>query len=253
MIASQRRAKILDIVNEKEIVNTKDLAELLGVTEMTIRRDCAQLEEQGKLIRVHGGIKKIKQQAILTTRDEKHMKDRKENLEQKDAICKKAASYVKDGDCIFLDGGTSIAPIVKYLKVKQLKIVTHSILIANEFYDTNSELIIIGGNYIPEYSMSVGTTAIQQLERFNFEVAFIGCIGFDLESQIVYSADVDSMLVKEKAIQNATRNYLLVDSAKLGVKGFYSLQDRNAFDAIFCDYTEEIEDVILPENFIIVK
>lgn len=63
MIASQRFETIVQLVNEREIVNSKELAKLLEVTETTIRRDCEELERQGMLIRVHGGAKRVNRKA----------------------------------------------------------------------------------------------------------------------------------------------------------------------------------------------
>ena len=141
MIASQRFEKIIEMVNKRGIVNVKELAETLGVTQTTIRRDAEELERQGKIIKVHGGVKSVDQKAIMSNLDEKEMKERVENYEKKDEVCKKAASFIKKGDCIFLDGGTTIAPIVKYLKDKSVKIVTNSMLVANAFHDNSSCLL----------------------------------------------------------------------------------------------------------------
>lgn len=123
MIASERVQRIVEITNEKGFVSTKELSQILNVTEMTIRRDCEDLENQGLLIKVHGGTKSINQNLILSPQDEKKMSERKDihNVE-KEKICQKAASFVKDGDCVFLDGGTSLVPMIKYLKGKKLKL-----------------------------------------------------------------------------------------------------------------------------------
>lgn len=253
MIASQRFEKIVEMVNEKEIVNTRELAQLLGVTETTIRRDCEELEQQGKLIRVHGGAKSVNQKTILSNLDEKEMKERTECYNEKDLVCKKAASFVKDGDCIFLDGGTTIVPMVKYLKGKNVKIVTHSLLIADAFHDIGSELFIIGGKYIPEYNMSVGPITIGNLAHFNFDYAFLGCAGFDLNRQMIYTAEMETMLIKEKVMELAVKNYLLIDSSKLSIRGFCSFAASSRFDAVICNASENMNQDELPDNFIIVE
>ena len=129
MIASERFLRIVNTVNERGFISTKELSENLDVTETTIRRDCEELEKQGLLIRVHGGAKSIEQKTILSNKDEKQMSERITNNKEKDLVCKKAASFIRDGDCIFLDGGTSIVPMLKYIKGKNVKIVTHSTLI----------------------------------------------------------------------------------------------------------------------------
>lgn len=253
MIASERFEKIVQLVNEQGIVGTRELAQLLAVTETTIRRDTEELERQGKLIRVHGGAKRIGQRQILSSRDEKSMADRVENEAAKDLVCQKAASFVNSGDCIFLDGGTSIAPMVRYLAGKNVKIVTHSLLVAGAFKDRDSELFTLGGKVIPEYSMTVGAVALDNLAHFNFDYAFLGCAGVDLERQMVYTAEMETMAIKQKAMELAVKNYLLVDASKLQVRGFYSFSPTAAFDALICNDDSSIDREILPDNAILLE
>lgn len=253
MLASQRFEKIVELVNERGIVNTKELSQILNVTETTIRRDTEELEKQGKIIRVHGGAKSINQKSIISNRDEKDMKERTENYDKKDKVCQKAASFVKNGDCIFLDGGTTIAPIVKYLKGKNVKIVTNSILVAKAFDDSESELFIIGGKYIEKYDMSVGPVALNALSNFNFDFAFLGCAGMDLERQLVYTTEMETMLIKEKAMKLAEKKYLLIDDSKLSIKAFYTFVNSSNFDAVICNDSENFKEKELPDNFILVE
>ena len=253
MLASERFARIVEITNEKDFVSTRELSQKLNVTETTIRRDCEELEQQGLLIRVHGGAKSIKQSVILSNKDEKIMSERTNiHQDEKEMVCKKAASFIRDGDCIFLDGGTSIVPILKYIKGKKLKIVTHSTLIANKFDDNESELFVIGGKYIPEYNMSVGPITLEDLEKFNFDYAFLSCAGIDLERQLVYTAEMDTMAVKQKAMNLAVKRYMLIDSSKFFVKGFCSFISSHDFDAIICNRDQSIHEDDLPNNYILV-
>ena len=251
MIASQRYEKIVEMVNEKGIVHTKELANLLKVTETTIRRDCEKLENEGLLIRVHGGAKSIDHKTILSKQDEKAMEERTECLDEKEIVAQKAASFVKEGDCIFLDGGTSIVPMMKYLKGKKIKIVTHSLLAAEAFRDETSELFVIGGKYIPEYGMSVGPITLNSIEKFNFDYAFISCAGVDLERGMIYTAEMDTMAVKEKAMNLSVKKFLLMDSSKLYVKGFYSFLSSGDFDAVICNQDNSINYEDIPDNFIL--
>ena len=238
MIASERYETILNLIQEQGIVKVKDLAKLMQVTETTIRRDCEELEHQGKLIRVHGGAKGINQNKIVSNRDEKNVRDRTEFSESKELVCKKAASFVKEGDCIFLDGITTVVPMVKYLKDKNMT--------------CKAELFYLGGKYIPEYNMSAGPVTIGNLSRFNFDYAFLGCAGVDLEKGMSYTTETETMMVKEKAMEQSMNNYLLIDSSKLSVKGFYNFSKLSNFDAIICNEFEGMENVELPDNFIIV-
>lgn len=255
MIASERFEKIVQIVDENGIANTRDLARMMDVTETTIRRDCEELEKQGKLLRVHGGAKRVNHKSITSNRDEKDVRERTEHYEEKCKVCEKAASFIQDGDCIFLDGGTSVVPILQYLKEKSVKIVTHSLLVAEAFRDLelDAELFLIGGHYVKEYNMSVGPVALGDLSRFNFDHAFLGCAGLDIEKQLVYTTEVETMMIKEKAMEQSVKNYLLIDSSKLSVRGFYSFVESTAFDAVICNQSEELESAEIPENVIIVE
>ncbi len=252
MLASERFEKIIQMVNEKGIVNTKELAKILKVTETTIRRDTEALEKEGKLIRVHGGAKSINQNKIISDKDEKNMKDRTENYKNKDIVCKKAASFIKDGDCIFLDGGTTITPILQYLKEKKVKIVTNSMLVVNKFNDSESELFIVGGKYIKEYEMSVGSIAISNLSNFNFDYAFLGCTGLDLERQVVYATEMETTIIKQKAMELSVKKYLLLDDSKLSIKAFHTFIETSKFDAIICNNAEHLNYEELPNNFLLV-
>ena len=251
MIQSERYNCIVNIVNKKGFVSTKELSLSLNVTETTIRRDCEELESQGLLIRVHGGAKSINQKNILSTNDELDMKDRLEHSEEKDLVCKKAASFVRDGDCVFLDGGTSIVPMLKYLKDKKIKIVTHSHLLIEQFSDMEAELFVIGGKYIPKYSMSVGPITLSDLECFNFDVSFYSCAGIDINRKLVYTAEIDTMAVKQKAMSLSVKNYLLIDSSKVSVKGFCSFIKSDDFDAVICNNDPLFGEEELPHNYIL--
>ena len=255
MLASERFSKIVQMTNERGFISTKELANTLNVTETTIRRDCEELEGQGLLIRVHGGAKSIKQNEILSNKDEKKMSERTDiHYAEKDLVCQKAASFIRDGDCIFLDGGTSIVPILKYIKDKKIKVVTHSTLIANAFEEnSNIELFIIGGKYIPEYNMSVGPITLSDLEKFNFDYAFLSCAGINLQRQLIYTAEMDTMAVKQKAMNLSVKKYMLIDSSKMFVKGFCSFISINDFDAIICNNDDCINKEDLSNNFILVE
>lgn len=250
MIQSQRFAKIEELVNERGIVNTREMAALLNVTETTIRRDYEELERIGKLERVHGGAKCLKKM-VVTTRDEKEMKERTEWAAEKDAVCRRAVSFVEDGACVFLDGGSSVAPMIKYLKDKKVKIVTNSLLAANSFQTGEAEMFIIGGSYIPKYNMSIGPLAISEISRFNFDYAFISCIGADINRGLIYTAEVETMAVKEAAMKLADKSILLLDSSKLFIKGFCSLISLNSFDFVICNNDSRINRADLPENFLL--
>ena len=118
MIASERARYILNRLKEKEVVTLKEIADELGVSIATVRRDFEKLDEKGLAVKVRSGATRASlpgpSVAPMVTSEKS-----KEHIEAKISIASKAASLVKDGDCIFLDGGTTIAPMIDFIQDKK--------------------------------------------------------------------------------------------------------------------------------------
>ncbi|WP_289184029.1 DeoR/GlpR family DNA-binding transcription regulator [uncultured Dubosiella sp.] len=252
MAANERLEKIVKRVEREGFLSTRELAETMNVTETTIRRDSEELERQGKVIKVHGGIKSLPQNVILSSRDEKTMRERLGPAPDKEAAAEKAASYIREGDCVFLDGGTSLVPVFERIKDRKVKIVTHSQLLARLATSCEAELTLLGGKYIPDYEMSVGPITLENLGLFRFDYAIIGCAGIDLETHAVYTAELETAAVKKAAMAFSVRKILLADEAKLHVKGFCSVLDTDMFDAIVLGVKEKPDPEQLPLNAVVV-
>ena len=253
MLASERLMYIKQQLDRRKVLNLRDITSELNVSESTIRRDFEELEKQGVLKRVHGGVIKAKMESILSdtmelTMDEKAIL----NMETKKKICYEASKLVKDGNCVFVDGVTSLMYMLDYLCDKNVKIVTHSVLNVHNILNSKAEIIVIGGKYIPNYKINVGPISIETMEKFNFDYSFIGCTGIDLSERTVFTADMETAAIKQIAIKNALSSYLLIDSSKLDVRGFYKFSDLNSFDAVFTDEypddAEKIENVVVCKN-----
>lgn len=253
MLASERLIYIKQQLETKKVLNLRDISNELGISESTVRRDFEELERQGVLHRVHGGVIKTKIESILSDTVELTMNEKAVmNSDVKRKVCYEAAQLVKDGDCVFIDGGTSLMYMFDYLCDKEIKIVTHSVLrVPNINSSIKAEIIVVGGKYIPSYKMNVGPIAVETMEKFSFDYAFIGCTGVDLSEKIAFTADMDTANIKQIAIRNSLSKYLLIDVTKLNVRGFYKFHSLNSFDAVFTDsYPEEVEKI---ENVIICK
>ncbi len=100
MIKKERLIKILEKVNEKGIVNIKDIVTDLGVSDMTVRRDLAELENEGKLIRIHGGAQSL--ETPMTTIERSNTEKQTLQTAEKEEIAILAKDTVEDGDTIFI-------------------------------------------------------------------------------------------------------------------------------------------------------
>lgn len=246
MIASERRRYILEALSAKGVISLKDTAKQLGVAEITARRDFEKLEGEGKLKRVQGGA------AFLDDPDgaELTMSGKlPKNMREKEAVALIAASLVSDGDSVFIDGGTTMLPLAMLLVKKDIRIVTHNMLIFEKIRKATARIILIGGEYFPHYSMNLGPIAQEMLKQFYFDKAFFGCSGVDVAQKMVYTTEPESMHMKRIAMQNSKQNHLLIDSSKFEKRGFLKLSDTDDFTSIFTDKYEGTDEAL--ENLIV--
>ena len=118
MITAERHHIIMDLLSRTGVVELQSLVQRTKSSESTIRRDLALLEEQGLLKRIHGG-------ATLPSSkiDEPNMHDKSsKNIQEKRLIAEAAASLIRDGDCIYLDAGTTVSEMIPFLSNKKLSL-----------------------------------------------------------------------------------------------------------------------------------
>ena len=235
MLSSERKVYILKELEKNGTLTLKEVCEDLKTSESTIRRDFEELETQNKLKRVFGGAVKINFDSVLSEERELSM-DKKASISvaAKKKLAKKCSEFIEDGECIFIDGGTTFMYLLPYLEGKHVRVVTHSDFIRLNKAST-IELIVVGGHYLPSYQMNVGMIALDTLSRFNFDRAFIGCAALGTGEREAYTADMDSAQVKVSAMEKAIHTYLVADESKLDRKGFYSFAKLEDFDYVIMD------------------
>lgn len=233
---TDRRTKIVEIVQESGSKTVTELTELFDVSEMTIRRDLRDLDREGLLRRVHGGAVSSLGRSYeppynirLTTNDEKKV-----------AIGRKAAELVFDGDSIALDVGTTTLEIARALHGKRnLTIITASLPIANEVVsglslDTDARLILTGGIVRSAELSMTGHIAARTYSDFHVDKAFIGIGGLSLDDGLT-EYNLDDALVKQPLIQNAQQRIVVADSSKLGRTTFTSIAPLSMVDTLITD------------------
>ena len=213
MLNIQRYSLILDLIKKRKNIRLNEIIEELKVSEATARRDLNFLEEKGKIRRVHGG-------AVL-------VEDREENIdykklvfsEEKDRIGKKAASYVKNGDTIFLYAGSTTECVIKYLSGKEdVKVVTNGFTHIEELTKRGIETYLLGGKVKVKTGAVIGSTALFSLKNYNFDVVFIGANGINFDG---YSTpDPEEVLVKSEAVKRGRKVFFLCDHSKFNERSF---------------------------------
>jgi DeoR/GlpR family transcriptional regulator of sugar metabolism len=233
---SERRRKIIEIVQESGSRSVTDLVDQFGVSEMTIRRDLRDLDREGLLRRVHGGaISNLGRsyEPPFTVRSTRHD-------EKKRAIGRRAAELVQDGDSLALDVGTTTIEIARALQGKRnLTIITASLPIANEIVSnlslTSDVRLILTGGIVRSGELSmIGDVAARSYHDFHVDKAFIGVGGISFEDGLT-EYNVEDAMVKKHLLPNAQQRIVVADSSKFGRTTFTSIAPLDMIHTIITD------------------
>jgi len=220
MLTPERHQIILNVLNEKQTVKIQELVEATSSSESTIRRDLSQLEDEHLLRRVHGGASILHQASEEPSIVEKSTK----NLQGKQQIAKYAASLVREGDCIFLDAGTTTLEMIPYLKDKSITIVTNGLNHLQALSEHHITTYVTGGYIKHKTGALIGNAAQLSLEGYYFDLAFIGTNGVDLASGYT-TPDPEEAGLKRTALQQAQNAYILADGSKFNEITFTKIAD----------------------------
>ena len=239
MLAEARRNVIATTVKRERVVRVADLAESLGVSLMTVRRDIDTLHDAGELEKIHGGAKARSESSLYEPGFE--LKSTQAGPE-KEAIARAALPLVHDGMAVGLSAGTTTWTLAKHLlPLKQLTIVTNSVRTASVFYDSGSThtVLLTGGERTPSDAL-VGPMAIQSMRHLHLDLLFMGVHGVDPHAGFttpnMLEAEMDRALIAA-----SRRVVVLADHSKWGTMGISSI-------ASFEQVEEMISDVGLPAD-----
>ncbi len=178
----QRRHGILEQLASQGQVQVDELARTFDTSEVTIRKDLAQLEKSGLLLRRYGGA--VQLPAELTQPAAASAESRQEVSFRKQSIALTAASCIRDHNRIIIDFGTTTAALIPQLQNKRgLVVMTNSLNVAAAIRELDNEptLLMSGGTWDPHSESFQGQVAEQVIASYDFDQLFIGCDGIDLE------------------------------------------------------------------------
>lgn len=218
MIAGERRQRIVDILQTEGTVSTKKLSDMLGVSQMTVRRDLEYLEGRSTIKRHFGGASK-------NSVDERAITDFSLRLQsevtEKRQIARRALSLIREGDVVFLDHGTSCAYLAEELAhFSNIKVLTHSLPIVNALSETPIQVICIGGTLHRPNECFIGPLAEEILTRFHAPKAFLTTQGIDLH-QGLSNGDLFESHMKLLISDRADEVVVLADHTKFSTRGLY--------------------------------
>lgn len=207
----QRRHAILALLNEQGEVVVDALAQHFATSEVTIRKDLAELERNGLLLRRYGGAVPMPQELIS------------EPVQPvspgKQAIARAAVGLIREHARIIIDSGSTTAAMISQLGHKPgLVVMTNSLNVANALRDIEHEpmLLMTGGTWDPHSESFQGQVAEQVLRSYDFDQLFIGADGIDLERG---TTTFNELLGLSRVMAEVAREVVvMVESDKVGRK-----------------------------------
>ncbi len=240
MLPLERKLEILKRTDKEGKVQIEQLVEELNVSGMTIRRDLAQLEKEGKVIRTHGGAVAVNPLIPETPYQNKSMT----RVNQKHLIAKYAASLIPEGAQILLDSGTTTLEIAKVIKNRDdLTIVTNDLKIAAELIESPSEIICTGGTLQRGIGSFVGPHAQDLLNQIRVDLLFMGTHAINLEKGLT-APTMEKALIKRLMADAATTTWVVADSQKFNKSSFSQVCSLEKIEGIITDAELTPEDTV---------
>jgi len=231
---SQRHQKILELIESKGKVSTVELTELLHTSRETVRRDLNFLSDKGLLIKTHGGAISMEHKAAFGFFTPLNNR-RNAYQQEKQALCRHAASLVEEYDTIYLDNSTTVEHLIDYIpKYYKLTFVTNSVLLLTRFsmlHNQNWKVISLGGMLSYETCSVNRFIAMNSLRLFEPNKAFLSCHGIG-EDFFVTDTEIDDVEIKKYIVSSCKETVLLADYSKIPRPGVIKIADASAFHTI---------------------
>lgn len=228
----ERRKYIIDHIVKAGFVKVSELADTLGVTQTTIRKDLNYLESQGVLQRAHGSAIPPTQQIMDINLSAKKLI----NFEEKQKIAEKAASLIKSDDSILVASGSTITLFAEALKPKgRLNVVSISVNISAHLGDIPGITVMQVGGILYGNTLSVlGAEASNTIENLYCSKVFFGVDGIDLDYGLTCGTGEEASIT-QKMMQSSQTKIVLSDSSKVGQRGFARICEVGDIDILITD------------------
>ncbi len=233
---ASRKLDILKYFDVSEVLSVKELAEKLGCSESSVRRDLIALDKQGLIKKVHGGA--VRKEADTAVEDKELSVRMALNPDAKKALGAFAGGLVKERDTVYLDAGTTVSFVIDALNVKDAVFVTNSHPHAERLAQKGYKVFVIGGEYKAKTGAYVGTLASKALEQYHFDKGFFGTNGISPGSGFS-TPDEREAEVKRAALLRCEKAYVLADATKFDKSAFVSFASLSEGTVITDDAPEK--------------
>jgi DeoR family glycerol-3-phosphate regulon repressor len=234
---SKRHAKILQIVQKEGSSTIAGLAERLGVSQESIRRDVRPLTRQEKLVKVHGAVTLPYHHAEAPF--EKRMRQR---ADVKRAIAQRAASKIGDGDSVMFDTGTTTSLVAReLLGRKNLTVVTNSSDIARTLATVNGNTVYMaGGKLHGDNGAAFGALAVDFINSFSVRFSFISIGAIDAGAGAM-DYNLEETLIARAVLKQGETSFIVTDDSKFARRGLVQVCGFDGFDGLITNGEPPLE------------
>ena len=228
MVASERREKIMSILQQTNFIKITDIVTKFSVSNETARRDLDYLQEQKLIRRIYGGAILAKKRPI-SGHSPSYI-----NAELR-AIGRAAADMISPGETVFICNGSTMLELAKNLKNRSdITILTNSLQIINELADSSLSIFVLGGLLGHGELDMTGELTTNAINHFYCDKAFFSCGGVTTELGVMdYTAS--GMLVQSSVIKRSSQHILVAGSHKFGNSAFIVSCSLDDVDTVISD------------------
>ena len=233
-LPEERRLLVLEKLHREGKVVASELSALFGVSEDTVRRDLRELDEAGRLKRVHGGaLPRSPGVASYTVRQ-------RQNVAAKTTIARAAAALVKRDQVVFLDSGTTTLEVARHLPQSlRATVVTNSPPIAVALSEHLDLTVVMTGGTLDKASLALtGTAALESLARFRADICLLGICSLHVDTGITV-IDLEEAHVKRAMVRGAAEVVAVTTADKLGTAAPFVVAPLNDLTHLVTERVEE--------------
>ncbi len=232
MNSNPRQLALLDMVRAQSPVSVEKLAEELGVTLQTVRRDVQRLADAGLLTRFHGGVR------VPSSTIENIAYQQRETLNHdgKRRIAQEVAKRIPHDCSLILNIGTTMEAVARELmQHKGLHVITNNLNVAAILSgNTACEVIVVGGVVRPRDRGITGEAAVDFIRQFKVDIGLIGISGIEADGSL-RDFDYREVKVAEAIIAHSREVWLAADKTKFNRPAMVELANITQIDRFFTD------------------
>ena len=248
----ERIEEIAEILDKRGKMTLEQLEEVFpNVSQMTLRRDLFQLEEDGRIIRIRGGAMSVKE--VQKVSGEAYTKKTTINTDAKIVIAQKAAALIDEGTCVFLDGGTTAMYLSKEMPDIKCTVFTNGIAVAMELAQKkNINITVVGGQLMKDNLSTSSPASKDYFDLTNFEIAIVSATAFTPEQGFSCNSQIESDLLKN-VFKKARQVYMMLDSSKIGKINPYTFAHMEDVDVLITDdhFPKEYKKIFEEHNIVV--